>query len=512
MEKRAETGNTDKILSSLKTVCKNTTDAVGSQIAWSYRESYYRTWYEMQTEAGHYYTPPKLTQSQLNAYLNHHLEGMNWKDRLQGHYRKYASDIKQIIDNGRRNHISEDEIKNMILASTGTVGESGITYKIQRVLRTESNAATNDAALSVFKRLKIDEYYYNSQLDDRSCEPCDTLDMESHKRPFKIKEAKTGENYPPLHPNCVLPDTKIIAPDMEAITKSEYSGDVIEFRTANGRRLTVTPNHIVLTSEGWVRAKNLLKGDKIVYYGGNIRAEGHGIPADNDGIPFIEEFFASLVESGTVATVIMPVSPEYFKGDVAEDGEINVVLINSELRDKINTAIRELLGDVHLVWTPEGFEGELSRECSLTEFLMSTALATDGIMSRTDIPLILFSGALTHHEAVRFCLRTGYDSRLYKTRVNRCSGDTEQLRKGLLAGTGLIGFDDVISVNTKVYHGHVYDASSLSTLYIANSVITSNCRCWADPVMNDKARQVMEKKGEQRKKLSYRAWFREYVK
>lgn len=202
MEKRAETGNTDKILSSLKTVCKNTTDAVGSQIAWSYRESYYRTWYEMQTEAGYYYSPPKLSQSQLNAYLNHHLAGMNWKDRLQGHYRKYAQDIKQIIDNGRRNHISEDEIKNMILASTGTVGESGITYKIQRVLRTESNAATNDAALSVFKRLKIDEYYYNSQLDDRSCEPCDTLDMESHKRPFKIKEAKTGENYPPLHPNC----------------------------------------------------------------------------------------------------------------------------------------------------------------------------------------------------------------------------------------------------------------------------------------------------------------------
>ena len=151
---------------------------------------------------GYYFTPPKLTDSQLNAYLNHYLAGKNWKDRLQGHYRKYADDIRKIIDNGKRNGIPDDETKEMIFASTGTVGESGITYKIQRILRTESNAAVNDATRSVYKRAGIDKYYYNSQLDDRSCEPCDTLDWESHRRPFSIKTAKTGENFPPLHPNC----------------------------------------------------------------------------------------------------------------------------------------------------------------------------------------------------------------------------------------------------------------------------------------------------------------------
>lgn len=202
MEKRAETGKTDRILSSLRSTCNATTNDVGTQILQSYSDSYYHTWYELQTAAGRYFSPPKLTKSQLNAYIHHYLAGKNWKDRLQGHYVQYAADIKQIIDNGRRNNIPEDEIKQMILAKTGTVGESGITYKIQRILRTESNAAVNDATLSVYKRAGIEEYYYNSQLDDRSCEECDTLDWQSHKRPFKVKEAKTGINLPPLHPNC----------------------------------------------------------------------------------------------------------------------------------------------------------------------------------------------------------------------------------------------------------------------------------------------------------------------
>ena len=153
-----------------------TKQTVEAQIRNTYIDSYYRTWYEMQDAERKYFPPPKLSAPQINAYLHHKLAGRTWEERLQSHFSGYAAGMKQIIDNGKRNNIPDDEIKQMILAKTGTVGESGITYKIQRVIRTESNAASNAAVMSVYKRAGIDEYYYNSQLDDRSCEECDTLD------------------------------------------------------------------------------------------------------------------------------------------------------------------------------------------------------------------------------------------------------------------------------------------------------------------------------------------------
>jgi hypothetical protein len=96
--------------------------------------------------------------------------------------------------------------------------------------------------------------------------------------------------------------------------------------------------------------------------------------------------------------------------------------------------------------------------------------------------------------------------------VNCPSGNAELLRKSDLCGTGLIQFDKVLSVDVKFYSGHVYDASSLSTLYIANSIISSNCRCWADPVIGDKFRKMAEKKGKKGRHISYATWYKRYVR
>lgn len=202
MEGRAGSGKATGIPQTIRGACQLTTDTVGKTIAATYEDSYYRTWYELQDADRMYFTPPKLTQSQMNVYLNHHLAGANWKDRLQGHYRQYAQDMRGIIRSGTQNRIPAKETQQAIRAKTGTRGESGLTYKIQRVMRTECNHAVNAARLSVFKRTGIEEYYYNSMLDDVSCTSCDDLDWKSHKHPFKIKNAKVGENFPPMHPNC----------------------------------------------------------------------------------------------------------------------------------------------------------------------------------------------------------------------------------------------------------------------------------------------------------------------
>ena len=371
-----------------------------------------------------------------------------------------------------------------------------------------------------------------------------------------------GKNAAPMHPHCVLPGTKIIAPDMDAMIKSEYLGDVVEIGTANGARLTVTANHIMLTSRGWVRAKNIIKGDKVVHYSGGAESVVEANPADYDGIPAVEQLFAAFVKASTVPPLSVPVAAEHLKGDVAPNSEINVVFVDSKLRDKLDPTAKQFVCDVPLVGASVRNKRELLTKCSLAELLVGFGLASDGIMSSTDVASILFRGTVGHHELIGFRRPSDYYTRLQKTAVNNRAADTESLCNGVLtnprvvhfddtisinvesvpskgdsatgettldstssnaveisdlvaAFPGVVSFDDVVFVANKFYSGHVYDASSLSTLYIANGLISSNCRCsvaawensdeynaWLDYLSKGGTTEEWEKQKNQRKAVA----------
>ena len=392
------------------------------------------------------------------------------------------------------------------------------TANAERLMRTElarvQIAAQKDSLVANgFKK-------YTFIVNTGCCPVCAAL----NDKHFDVAKMMPGTNAPPIHPNCVLPDTNIIAPDLEAMTKSEYSGNVVEIRTANGTRLSVTANHIMLTARGWVRAKNIVKGDKVIHYSGWAESVIESNPANSDCIPDVEELFASLVKSGPMSTMSVPVSAEDFKGDVVPNSKVDVVFINGELRDKLDSTARKLVSDVLLIGASERNERGLSGNCSLAKFLVGAGLVADGIMSGTDVAGILLGSSFTHHELVSFRRPSDYDARLFKTAIDNGTADTKLFRNGVLADSrgvhvndtanvdfdsnaskintapsetpfdrafvdavnirdllsafsGFVSFDDVTFVSNKFYSGHVYDASSLSTLYIANGILSSNCRC-----------------------------------
>lgn len=391
-------------------------------------------------------------------------------------------------------------------------------FNAERLMITELARVQTEAQKQSFERNGFEEYTFLAL--GTACPICKKLN-EKH---FKVTKMMPGKNAPPIHPLCVFPNTKVIAPDIEAMTRSSYSGCVVEIGTSDGARLTVTPNHIVLTARGWVRAKNLIKGDKVINYSGWIKSVIESDPTDNDGIPTIEEFFTSLLESGAVPAMSMPISSEDFKGDVPSDGEIDIIFIDGKLRNKLNATLSQLVGDILLVGASESGEVTLPRNCSLAEHLVGLGLAADGIMSGSRIAAILLRGTLTHSQLIGLRFPSDYDARLYKTAANDTSADIKLFGDSIFAHpgsihisdlldikrdfnslkrntasletaldgrscdsvglcdfisafSGFVTFDDIIFVTNKYYSGHVYDASSLSTLYIANGIITSNCRC-----------------------------------
>ena len=399
-------------------------------------------------------------------------------------------------------------------------------FATERLARTEMSRVLTDAQMDSFKANGYDEYMIICERT--ACALCRPFDGQH----FPLDEMEVGYNASPFHPNCVLPDTVIFAPDAEKLIRSEYLGDIVEFVTSDGTRLSVTPNHIVLTSRGWVRAKNLVKGDKIVRYCGNVGNGVHAEPTNDNGSVSVENLFTAVIEAGGGSSCTVPSSPIDLKGDVVANSEIDIVNINSELRNKLDSSLRQLISDCSLVWTSETLEGVLPRQGSVALLLMGIGLASDGVMSGFGVLDTLFGSESADSKLPRSRNVSEYNARILKTLVNDASADIIGFGEFLdaltavVAGNNLsdikiddssvgdhnsvalessadsgasdtefggnltngcsriISVDNIVDINVRYFSGHVYDTSCMSTLYIANSIISSNCLCSQAPYMD----------------------------
>ena len=144
----------------------------------------------------------------------------------------------------------------------------------------------------------------------------------------------------PLHPRCVLGETKVSPGLLAAAFRSVYRGNVVTIRLANGEVLTVTVDHPVLTPAGWVKAEAIRSGDQLIghgFYGPVASAGGspdlHQVPAT------AEDVFAAFAEASAVSTMRVPVSPLDLHGDGEFiHGDVEVVRAESLFEGYWDTA------------------------------------------------------------------------------------------------------------------------------------------------------------------------------
>lgn len=128
---------------------------------------------------------------------------------LRAEARRYVSSITIAEYTGNAFSQYRDNIQNIRIAPkdqrrritawrTGEHGESGLGYRLNTTLRTESDTAQAEASLSVYQDAGVPKYLYNAILDDKTCGRCRNL----HGRVFLVSEKQPGVNFPRLHPNC----------------------------------------------------------------------------------------------------------------------------------------------------------------------------------------------------------------------------------------------------------------------------------------------------------------------
>ena len=365
------------------------------------------------------------------------------------------------------------------------------------IARTEVTRAQNFASIQAWKESGlVEKKVWWTALDERVEEEC----ASRHGEEYDLEEnVDKGNSYgpvdgPPLHPNCVLPDMMIISPDAESLTRAFYDGPSRKIIFSNGRSLSVTPNHVLLTSRGFVAAHLLRKGDKILKatcLNGVVTSD----PNTNDRPATIENVVDALSVSSSVSTTRVPVSSEHLHGDGKFiDGNIDVITSHGSLRGTL-----EATGDKTLKqfsFNPTLTETlVLTSKCDLASMLLGLSAAADGIVSGTGVEAVLFGGALTDEQSVRFHSAANYDARMVKASQNSGTADLESLSEFCLRNPALVEFDEVLDIEDAEHRGYVYDVSTTSQLYTANGYITSNCRCTLLPVVTSKSQTQEEQKG-----------------
>lgn len=288
--------------------------------------------------------------------------------------------------------------------------------------------------------------------------------------------------------NCFVGDTKV-ASDCEIIRsyKHEYRGDLIRIRSAAGVDFTCTPNHPILTPQGWIAAAFLNEGDNLLITqvgdDGSLRRNGN-VNHVHASIKTIHDSLKCFCDTERVSMCDFN-----FHGDVPAT-DVEVVSKKRLLRENGNVRSRKSIGK-GILKNPDAFVFGKCHFVSRFRRVYKTAL---GLMRRFGKPLTLFWRSLRHANIHRFGAIARRDAGIAKYSINNLPAMTN-IRRELLDGlAGEVSVDKVVAVNkdTRGLFCHVYNLQTQNGYYFVgnNSIpqnerkcnsnyyaIAKNCRC-----------------------------------
>jgi hypothetical protein len=286
---------------------------------------------------------------------------------------------------------------------------------------------------------------------------------------------------------CLAPWSLVLAPDVVAASRVFYEGPMIELTVSGGDKLTVTPNHPILTVNGFVAAKLFSEGDNVVCCIGSQEVAKTIYKDDNHVPTAIEDIWGALVVSGAKrhTSYLKVVVPHDFYGDGRfMNGYINIIGADSFLEGEVvDTALNE-----HVT------EDEFNRGCSgqffFSAFSPSAKLVkgpgttfNSRMGSSRQVKPFLGRHAL-HTQAVGLTNATALNTSLNEITLKDGARYTSLAREFLLRFTSLITEKKLIKVREFSFSDHVYDLQTFSQLYTSNGFLVKNCRCTILPFMD----------------------------
>lgn len=349
--------------------------------------------------------------------------------------------------------------------------------------------------------------------------------------------------------NCLPGETLVSGVHTERVYRRFYAGEVVTIQTASGNKLTGTPNHPVLTCKGWIAISNLQKGD-YVFSDCGVQNFTVGVDPHMDHRPIpIKDMFTSLAKPCHVKRVRSGTMD--FHGD-GIDSDVDIVTTNRLL---MNRGQPTLFKELHKVNLEAAFilKCLLASISSYFELSPATTHASHGIMGSL-CKFLAFFGSRVGHAGVhtlrsiawldasldemppnnvsRYIVSSGKsklrrargikrrqfvrefmnprpnsDSSLGESLADDLSGTTIKFSDLANAFSTDIAPDEIINIERHSWSGHVYNLQTTSGVYIADGIVTHNCRCTMAPIFDaervEKERKPVEAREEPGKVTSF---------
>jgi uracil-DNA glycosylase len=273
--------------------------------------------------------------------------------------------------------------------------------------------------------------------------------------------------------SCFPGDTIVEAAGVQRGYRRWYEGDVVTIETRAGV-LTGTPNHPVLTQQGWIALGELHGGDYLVR-----GALSQGMQRSDPHVEYRPAPFAQVYEALAMAGVTRRVVGRTvdFHGD-GGNGDVDVVALHRVLHastvDPSDELAEELVLDapdrppVALLADRASFDTVADLLRALDE--PTRRLVGGRYEGRTALHIEALPAASLRVGAIAE-LDPGGEQRRAQTRLTYAPLDRE--RRHALPRP--IAADQVIKIKRTRYSGHVYNLQTTSAQYLANGFIVHNC-------------------------------------
>ena len=157
-----------------------------------FKDSYSKTNYDICKETN-IDAFSSLDDKTVDTVINSKWHGDNYSTRVWNNTDVLAAKLDDVMTRSVMTGASMSKAMREIRETFNTH-----SYYAERLIRTETNRAHNEAEALAYDNMGVKEYVFVATLDNRTSLMC----QEHDQKRYKLSERKVGVNYPPLHPNC----------------------------------------------------------------------------------------------------------------------------------------------------------------------------------------------------------------------------------------------------------------------------------------------------------------------
>lgn len=180
-------------LKSLDALGRKTEDRMGDFLSEAYKDRFYHGMYDVAEMTGTMKADVAVDDAAVAKVVGTPWSGKNYSERIWKNNAQLGNVIRTTIGNGVHRGLSVPDMSRMVEEKM----HAG-RYNATRLVRTEMNYVQNRAALYSIKESGLKYFRFIATLDRRTSAQC----REHDGRLIPVGEARTGDNVPPLHPNC----------------------------------------------------------------------------------------------------------------------------------------------------------------------------------------------------------------------------------------------------------------------------------------------------------------------